>query len=225
MPIPIHPGCEKLLVSDFDGTMTSSDFFERALALLADEPMPDYWGDYVAGRRTHFDALRGIYSHIRGGEEEVMEIARGAGLDPRLADAVRRLREGGWDVVIVSAGCTWYIERLLAEAGVRLHVISNPGEVRPGKGLVMRRPAGSPFYSEEVGVDKAGVVRWALEHVATVAFAGDGRPDEACARMVPPERRFARRWLAEAFVADGTPFRRFDRWSEIADALLAEAGR
>lgn len=212
----------RLLVSDFDGTMTRLDFFDRVLIHLDTASMPDYWGEYVAGKRTHFDALRAIYSHLSGGEAAAMAIARESDLDPHLAAAVTELRHAGWGLVVVSAGCAWYIERLLAEQAVELNVVSNPGRIAADGSLEMQRPAGSPFFSSEFGVDKAAVVRWALEHADDVAYAGDGRPDETPARLVERHRRFARGWLAERFEQDGTPFRRFERWSEIAKALSAE---
>lgn len=225
-PADLHlpPDVRFLLVSDFDGTIMQGDFFDRALSHVDRKHMPDYWGEYVAGRLSHFEALRGIFSHLRGGEEAIMRIAREAGIDPALGEAIARLREAGWGVVVVSAGCTWYIERLLAEAGVELLVISNDGRIGENGCLEMLLPANSPFFSQQVGVDKAAVVRWALKWFENVAFAGDGRPDEQPARLVPNECRFARGWLAERFRSDGTPFQSFDLWSEIAGKLAAPSG-
>jgi 2,3-diketo-5-methylthio-1-phosphopentane phosphatase len=212
----------RVLISDYDGTMTRFDFFDRVLARLAGESLPDYWGEYVAGQRTHFDALRSIYSHRRGGEQAALALAREAELDPQLAPAVRTLSEAGWEVIVVSAGSAWYIERLLHERNVELTIISNPGRIAPNGSLEMLPPTDSPFYSPEFGVDKLAVVRWALERYEEVAYAGDGRPDESPARIVASSRRFARGWLAERFAADGTPFRRFECWSEIAGMLAGE---
>lgn len=209
----------RILVSDFDGTMTRLDFFDRVLAHLDTSSMPDYWGEYVAGKRTHFEALRAIYSHLRGGEQAALALAHETDPDPRIAHAVQQLRGTGWEIAVVSAGCAWYIERLLQAQNVELTLISNPGRIAADGGLEMMPPVDAPFYSREFGVDKTAVVRWALERFEDVAFAGDGRPDEPSARLVAPHRRFARGWLAQRFDEDGTPYRPFGRWSQIADAL------
>jgi len=42
---------------------------------------------------------------------------------------------------------------------------------------------------------------------------------------VPRELRFARGWLARRFDQDSVPYRPFDAWSEVADALLAPVAR
>jgi len=208
-----------LLISDFDGTVTDHDFFECAVKHLDDDAVAGYWEEYVAGRMSHFEALRGIFSHLRGGEEAIMAIARETRVDPAVRQSVQEMRSAGWDVLIVSAGCAWYVDRLLAEHGVELTVISNPGRIAGNGSLEMLLPQDSPFFSPETGVDKSAVVRWALEHVEDVAFAGDGRPDEVPARQVATGRRFACGWLAEQFSTDGTPFQPITRWSDIGGLL------
>lgn len=211
---------EAVLVTDFDGTMTTFDFFERALAHCPPD-MPNFWGMYEAGQLSHFEALKEIYARIPGGEGLVLEIAHQAVIDPRVPDAVARLHAAGWDVVIVSAGCEWYIERLLAEVGVQLPLLSNPGSVSPQGGLHMTPPTDSPFFSRETGINKEAVLEWALRTHRTVAFAGDGRPDLPPSLRVPPAYRFARGWLADALREQRQPFHSFTRWSRIADTLLS----
>ena len=84
----------------------------------------------------------------------------------------------------------------------------------------MELPEGSPYLSKSTGIDKEAVVREMVAKHRIVAFAGDGRPDEPAAMLVPPERRFARGWLAETLRAKEIAFRPFDHWSQIADMLL-----
>jgi 2-hydroxy-3-keto-5-methylthiopentenyl-1-phosphate phosphatase len=132
---------------------------------------------------------------------------------------VERLDAAGWDVVIVSAGSTWYIERILERAGVRLTVHSNPGRIVEGAGLAMELPVASPFFSPETGIDKVAVVRDALSRGARVAFAGDGPPDLNCSLLVDDELRFARGWLAVELKRRGRAYRAFNAWSEIASML------
>lgn len=211
-----------ILVSDFDGTMTRYDFFQIVLDRLLPADLPDYWGDYLAGRRTHFETLQFIYGRIRAREEEVLALLPQAGLDPELGPWVARLEQAGWKVVVASAGCEWYIRRLLHQAAPRLEVYSNPGCFSPERGLVMSLPLGSPFFSSTHGIDKAAVVRHALESGLPTAFAGDGYPDSEAARLVPADRRFARAALAETLTRLGLPFRPFERWSEVARMLLED---
>lgn len=209
-----------VLVSDFDGTMTRHDFYKLAIESLLPPDTPDYWADYRAGTVTHFEALRRYFAAIRTDEATVMAVVRRMDLDPALPAAVADLRAAGWSVVVTSAGCDWYIRRLLAAAGVEVEVHSNPGRFEAGKGLLMERPAGSPYLSEMLGVDKTAVVRGLIDAGRTVAFAGDGFPDADPARLVPGDLRFARGDLADVLRAEHLPFHPFDTWSDIARVLL-----
>lgn len=214
-------GTGGILVSDFDGTITARDFFDlvRTELLPADEP--DHWGDYLAGRITHFDALRNIFGAVTAGEAAMLAVVERMTPDPDLGREVHALAESGWRVVIASAGCGWYIERLLRQAGVldRVTLHANPGRIDGRGRLVMERPAGSRFFSHEVGVDKAAIVRDALAGGGPVAFSGDGLPDLPPALLVPPRLRFARGALAGELDRRGEPYRPFGRWSEVARAL------
>jgi 2-hydroxy-3-keto-5-methylthiopentenyl-1-phosphate phosphatase len=208
-----------LLVSDFDGTMTRHDFYQLTVGRLLPPDVPNYWADYRAGRVTHFEALRRYFAAIRAPEADVLAVAQAMELEPDLPALLADLRAAGWEVVVASAGCDWYIHRLLAAAGVEVELHANPGRFVRGRGLLMELPAGSPYYSAEFGVDKSAVVRAALAAGRRVAFAGDGYPDAAAARLVPPELRFARAALAEALADEGLPFRPFDRWADVARTL------
>jgi 2,3-diketo-5-methylthio-1-phosphopentane phosphatase len=209
-----------VLVTDFDGTISRRDFFELAVERFVKEDAPDYWNEYAAGRLTHFEAMRDIYAHIRCDEETLAETVRDMEVDPRMGEAVESLRLGGWEVIVVSAGCDYYIGRHLEEAGVGLTVHTNPSTFDPARGLRMELPVGSPFLSVTHGIDKQAVVRDALARYERVAFAGNGPPDLGAALLVAPEMRFARGWLARELERRGAGFHRFRWWSEIAARLV-----
>jgi 2,3-diketo-5-methylthio-1-phosphopentane phosphatase len=215
-----------VLVSDFDGTMTANDFYR----LIADRLLPPDalvpWEEYRAGRLTHFEALRRIFASLRATPAELEEIVREMRPDPELAGSVARLREAGWEVVVASAGCDWYIRRVLAAAGVEVAVHANPGvHVLPEGSLRMDAPEDSPFHCLETGVDKAAIVRFHRDRGNRTAFAGDGFADLPAALEVPPSLRFARADLAQALRERGEAFRPFAKWSEVAEGLMAQGGQ
>ncbi len=214
-----NPG-QGVLVSDFDGTMTRYDFYKLALESLIPENVPDYWAEYRDGAITHFEALRRYFAAIRASETEVLAVLERMELDPKLPATLNSLRRAGWKVVITSAGCEWYIRRLLLDAGVEIEIHANPGRFESGKGLLMEMPKDSPFWSPTIGVDKAGVVQHFLSKGCTVAFAGDGFPDAEPARLVPADLRFARGDLADTLRREHLPFHPFESWSDISGHLL-----
>src|SRR3954453_18675198 len=170
---PSSSGHGGVLVSDFDGTMTRHDFYQLAVESLLPPDTPDYWAEYRSGAVTHFEALRRYFATIRAGEEEVLAVVDRMELAPEVPGAVARLREAGWEVVVTSAGCDWYIRRLLAAAGVEVEVHANPGRFVAGRGLLMELPVDSPFLCSALGIDKAKVVRRYVDGGWAVAFAGD----------------------------------------------------
>ncbi|MBC7815826.1 MAG: MtnX-like HAD-IB family phosphatase [Planctomycetaceae bacterium] len=209
-----------VLVSDFDGTMTRHDFYKLAIESLLPADVPDYWAEYRAGTVTHFEALRRYFAAIRASEADVLAVVQRMDLDPQLPAAVELLRRAGWRVIVTSAGCDWYIRRLLGQVGVEVEIHANPGRFAVGRGLLMEMPTGSPYWSSTLGVDKTGVVRDLLNQRVTVAFAGDGFPDAEPARLVPADLRFARGDLADVLQSEHLPFHSYDSWSDIADRLL-----
>jgi 2-hydroxy-3-keto-5-methylthiopentenyl-1-phosphate phosphatase len=213
------PRRPNLLVSDFDGTITRHDFFRLVVESCGPCGLEEFWQGYLDRRYTHFEALRGIFGSIRIDEPALLDLVARAEPDPELAGWVQRLNAAGWDVVVASAGCAWYIERILTPTGAKLEVHASPGRFEPGRGLLMELPHGSPFFSETHGIDKAAAVRAGLERGQAVAFAGDGFSDLAAARLVPQRLRFARADLATALRREGLAFVPFERWGEVAAAL------
>jgi 2-hydroxy-3-keto-5-methylthiopentenyl-1-phosphate phosphatase len=209
-----------VLVTDFDGTMTQRDFFKLAIESLLPADVPDYWAQYRAGVITHFEALRSYFAAIRASEVEVLAVVQRMELDANLPAAIESLRAAGWRVVVASAGCDWYIRRLLAPEGIDVEIFANPGRFQSGQGLLMEAPIGAPYFSPTLGVDKAGIVRGYLNAGYQVAFAGDGFPDVEPARLVPDDNRFARGDLAAVLRAERLAFQPYDHWSEIAGYLL-----
>jgi 2-hydroxy-3-keto-5-methylthiopentenyl-1-phosphate phosphatase len=211
-----------LLVTDFDGTVTKHDFYELALARVArSEASADYWSLYASGRITHFEAMRGIFGCIRCDDAAMAEVLASMEPDPRMAEMVARLRAAGWDVMVVSAGSSWYIHRVLQAAGVDVPVHASPGRFSPSEGLVMELPLDSPFLCPTMGIDKEAAVLYGQREYEQVAFAGNGPPDLKPALRVKPELRFARTYLAAELKRRGEGFVPFERWSEVALRLLA----
>jgi len=211
-----------ILISDFDGTLTNRDYFQLILDRHSPPEAQEIWDGFKSGRLTHFEAIAGVFAALRtdlgGAEALVREMDPPPGLGP----AVRRLQDAGWELQIASAGCGWYIERFLAWQGIEAEFHACPGEFAPEMGLVMRPATDSPFASAATGIDKPAVIRAALARDPVVAVAGDSGTDHAGILLVPAERRFARRWLADDLRAEGEGFHAFERWPEIVDILLAE---
>lgn len=213
------PATRAALVTDFDGTLTERDVYELVVERFGLPPGEHPFEAYRAGRLTHLEAMQRLFARVDD-EQALLDLLPEVGLQPGLGALVTRLDAAGWDVVVVSAGSRWYIDRLLADAGVEVTVHSNPGRYEPGRGLVLEPPTGA-FRSATVGVDKAAVLHHVRSTHEPVAFAGDGLADLPPARLVRDDLRFARGDLAVAAAAEGLPTRPFGSWAEVVEQVLA----
>lgn len=209
-----------VLISDFDGTITDKDFYQLLVERYLPPKAPNYLELYRQGKMSHFDAMAKYFSHAPTDEASLQQLIDDTRPDPRFAESVRKLKEAGWHLIIVSAGSSWYIDRILKSMGIIVPVHANPGRIVTRRGLVIERPFDSPFYNEQTGISKRDVVLDALRRGAKVYYAGDGSPDIDSAMLVRPERRFARRYLAEYLSRCREGFNEFETWSEIVDELL-----
>jgi len=218
-PFQETPLRRSVLVSDFDGTLAHPDFYQLVIRSLVPKDTPDYWQAYRTGDITHFEALRRYFAAAEGGEGAFLKLLEEVSLPRNLPELIRRLADKEWSVIIVSAGCQWYIDRLLQRAGVELPVVTNRGRIENGR-LLMHSPETSAFFSEEDGIDKAAVVRSLLAAGKSVAYCGDGFTDYPAARLVSDKHRFARADLAAACQQAGIAFRPFEAWETVVNALV-----
>jgi 2-hydroxy-3-keto-5-methylthiopentenyl-1-phosphate phosphatase len=214
-----------IFITDFDGTLARQDFYQLVLDKLLPRSVPNYWQQYVDGKITHFEVLRSYFALIRHKEADVVSLLDDMEFDPEFPDSLARLRQAGWEVVIASAGCAWYINKLLAGIDPPPVVHANPGRFVDGQGLLMELPHGSTYFSAINGIDKVAIVRAALTQAGPdrVAYAGDGPTDVIPSLLVAPHLRFARGDLARVLREKKQGFHAFDRWSETARLLLGES--
>ncbi len=210
-----------ILITDFDGTFARRDFFDLILERHDPAAGHEAWRGFLAGELTLTAGLAGVFGALRTDERGADALIDALDPAPGTAAAVQALQIAGWEVIIASAGCGWYIERLLARMGLRIKVHAAPGEFAPATGLVMTPDVADPYHHPQTGIDKALVVRDALARDPLVAYAGDSTTDRAGALMVPPERRFVTGWLARRLAEEGVPHVPIAAWPEIANRLLA----
>ena len=213
---------EKVLVTDFDGTMTVHDFYTCAVKYLLSPDDLQPWDDYTQQKISHFEALKRIFQRIRASDADMEKVLRAMQFDPKVGSAVKQLNACGWNVIVVSNGCGWYIQRLFEKHCLNLELHTNPGVYSMKCGLQLQLPKESPFFSVEFGISKSEVVRTAIANYRHVAFAGDGRPDLEPAMMISPQLRFARQWLAAELTEKNEAFRGFKVWSDISMILCEE---
>lgn len=203
-------------VSDFDGTITQDDFFTYTANAYFDEQALAPWRDYLAGRKTHFNALKEMFAQIHVPEKELEQLVDGIHADPHLDDVWALCREKNIPLFVCSAGNDYYIKRILGDqiSKYKITVISNSGTYNSENGLVMTAPEkSSPFYDENVGISKYKLVKKLKDEGYFVIFAGDGPPDFEPAKIA--DVVFARKMLLDKCRAAGIKTENFDSFEDI----------
>ncbi len=164
-----------LFISDFDGTMTSQDFFLQIMYRYQHSKV--FSNDWKSG----FDLLSDVFGSINLSEDELQNEIENIPLDPYFVDAVNLVRNCGGDFLILSAGCKYYIDRKLKSVGINnMDIIANDGVYKNG-GIELIRDKNDRFYSEKFGIDKERVVKYFRDKYEVIAYAGDSFVDfEAC---------------------------------------------
>ena len=135
-------------ISDFDGTLTNKDFYK----MIIDEYLGEEGKElYKAWRRNEYkdkDFLHKIYSSINRDEDEILEDILKIEWDKNADKVIQKVKEAGGDFIILSAGTSYYIDRLLKEKGLSdIKVYSNPGEYK-NRGIHLNIDENNPYTSE-----------------------------------------------------------------------------
>ena len=163
-------------ISDFDGTLTHKDFYQ----MIIDEYLGEEGKElYKAWRKSKYkdkDFLHKIYSSINR-DEEILEDILKIEWDKNADKVIQKIRESSGDFIILSAGTSYYIDRLLKKKGLsNIKVYSNPGEYKD-RGIHLKIDKNNPYYSEVYGIDKGKVVADLKHKYSYVYYAGDSAPD------------------------------------------------
>lgn len=205
-----------VLVSDFDGTITSDDFFTLIADKYFDEQTLAPWRQYLSGKMTHLNALKQMFAQIHLSSDELLKFINQISYDPKFIDTVKLCSQKNIPVYICSAGCDYYINKLIGDIikEYNITVVSNHGIYDEKCGLQMvPPPENSPFYDEKIGISKAAVVKKLHQEGYKVIFAGDGPPDFAPAGIA--DVVFAKKRLLAKCIEANIKTEKFDDFQDI----------
>jgi 2,3-diketo-5-methylthio-1-phosphopentane phosphatase len=210
----------RVLISDFDGTISKKDFFWYVIDLLLAKEDISPWNDYLEKKISHIEALSRIFRKIRLGEEEFFNFILSLPIEECFVETVHYCHENNIGFYIISAGADFYIKYILQHLKVdnMVKLISNESIYKPESGLIINKPDKSrEFYSENYGVNKKLAVETIKKNYDFAIYAGDGRPDFEAAKAA--DKVFAKDALLELCQANGVQSSKFDNYCEILEYL------
>ena len=209
------------LVIDFDGTITDDDFFIYVRDAFLNDNALKPWRLYLDNRITHFNALKQIYGSLRVSEEEINQLIENVKIDGSALELFEYCFNKNIPVYIASAGCDYYIKRLIGDKikEYNINLITNTGYYSKEKGLVIEPPpVDAWYYNESNGISKANIVNHLKNKNYHVIFAGDGPPDIEPAKVA--DIVFAKKILLEKCIELGIKTRNFLTCQEIKDYMV-----
>lgn len=204
-------------LSDFDGTLSERDFYHLMIDRFFPEWGHQFYQDWKKTKKINVEFLNIIFGKLNLTEEELLDEIRKIPLTPGAIDFVHEVQARGGDFFIVSAGTSWYIERLVQVLELpNVKVISMPA-VHENGALRIVPDTSDPFFSEIFGLDKRKVVEDMRKRYKTVLFAGDSEPDLEAAKAA--DVAFARGELHNLLTRDGVSHVPVSNYHAISDYL------
>jgi 2-hydroxy-3-keto-5-methylthiopentenyl-1-phosphate phosphatase len=213
----------RVVLCDFDGTIVPEDVSEE---LLASHGSPEWWEIDLAFQRGEIgsrECAERQVALLRAGREELLASAlERFAVDPSFPPFVEWCRSREIEVAVVSDGFGFYIEPMLAAAGVAgLPIITNESIFDGGP----PRLAFLFGHGECVGCGtcKMRAVLEARQRTGgPVAFVGEGHTDRYGA--IYADVVFATKHLAEICRSSGIPFAPWETFDDVRRGLERSVG-
>jgi len=207
----------RLIVVDFDGTITERDTLDEMCQTYAPEEWAAAESDLTERTMTLREVIAAEFAPIRGDHDTIVSETVGrARVRAGFAEFVQAAEEAGDRVVVVSSGFESVIRPILEREGLgRLEVVAHDVRFTPEGGIVeFRHGEPCPVCGEEC---KRSVVDQ-MRNGHEVAYVGDGYSDRCAAQAA--DVRFARRTLASYLDREGVDYIPFDDFTSVRNVLL-----
>lgn len=208
---------EFVFVSDFDGTLTGNDFYKIISETYLKEKYPPLFKAWKRGEMKDREYLSYVFNNISRTEEEIYQDIINIPLDPNAKAFISKVQSAGGDFIIVSAGTSYYVEKVLKYHDIQgVKVFSNKG-VFKDNGIYFDLNEKDEYYSDRYGIDKLLVVEQIKKQYKKVFFAGDSGPDVKPASI--SDFVFAKGELIHLLKEENIDFVEFKDFSELWDKV------
>jgi 2-hydroxy-3-keto-5-methylthiopentenyl-1-phosphate phosphatase len=207
----------RVLVVDFDGTITEDDLLDEIAQTFGD---PDVYREVDEGldenRLTLREVITREFEPVRAPLDEVRRwVLDNVRIRPGFRGLVELARERGWRLVVVSSGFHELIEPVLDREGVEVELHANRVDPDPAGWRVQWQ------YADGCGACGESCKRSIVREFARddeIVYIGDGYSDRCAAEA--SDRVFALRELARYLDERGVPYEPFEDFEQVADSLL-----
>lgn len=183
---------EKILVSDFDGTVTKRDTLSKFLEDYADTRWSDIENEWRSGKIGSKECLKRQFALVANLTPEVIEnFIQTVEIDEWFIPFCDRAEKIGMPVLILSDGLDYFIRKILKKYGIDyINVVTNHAYFNKNGRFIIEFPNESHKCSKGAGTCKCEVLRNLKKLYKTVYYVGDGVSDYCAAKL--PDYVFAK---------------------------------
>lgn len=205
-------------VSDFDGTLSSKDFYHIIIEKYMGTEGKELYTEWKKTKKINVEFLNKIFGSINLSEREIFDEIIQIPIDKYAKEFIEKVKKSGGDFYIVSAGTSYYIKILLEHLGIKdVPVISMEGMYLNG-GIKITPDSKSEYFSEIFGMDKRKVVESIKKDYEYIIFAGDSEPDFEAAKAA--DLVYARAELEQLLQKENIDFISFSDFKHIENDLV-----
>ncbi|MEN6620378.1 MAG: MtnX-like HAD-IB family phosphatase [Smithella sp.] len=208
-----------LIITDFDGTITSVDLGSQFIFKFVTESLADIEKEFAKGKIGSRIAYEKIAQRLKGSREKmlehVLEIER---LDPYFLEFCSLCKEKNIDIKIVSDGFDFYIEAVLKKYNLQeIEYYSNRALFGEDESFFVEFPEINDFCGR-CGTCKSNILHSYRLIYDKIIYIGDGYSDFCPSKYA--DLVFAKKLLYQRCEKEGTPCLPFDSFKEINEYIL-----
>lgn len=169
---------KKIVVCDFDGTITKIDTIGEFLETFADPDWHISEGQWRRGEIGSMECMSLQFSEIKNiTYSQIMDFINSREVDDYFLEFYNLAKQNGIKVVIVSDGFDFFIKPILAKVGITdMEIHTNHMEFKDGK-FLMEFPNVHENCKKHSGTCKCAIVNEFKKQYDTVFYVGDGQSD------------------------------------------------
>ncbi len=205
-----------LFVADFDGTITAQDFYKQIMYRYEHNKI---FSDY---KKRGVELLVDVLQGANLTEKEFLKEVKHIPTDPHFPSFCSFIKKIGGDLIILSAGCRYYIEKKLSMMGIEdVKIIANDGVFENGRFKFLKNKD-ERFYCKTYGIEKYKVISFYKPKYDSLFYAGDSFVDFKACKIC--DVRFAKKNLAKILSMFCLDFYEFKNFKDIENILINYLG-
>jgi 2,3-diketo-5-methylthio-1-phosphopentane phosphatase len=211
---------ERILVSDFDGTITKADTLSKFLEDYADPKWLDIENDWRDGKFGSQECLIKQFALVPNLTPSLVEsFLDTIEIDEYFIPFCNKAKDAGMPVVVLSDGLDYFINKILEKYKIDfINVITNHAYFNEYGKFIIEFPNESHKCLNNAGTCKCKVVKNLQKRYKTVYYAGDGASDFCVSKH--PNIIFAKSALAQHCKNNNINHIQFNNYSKLIEEMF-----